>query len=72
MKSHCFHIHCVYNVSVYVEIVTMTMWGAASNYSSEAEDSGTMTDKVTREALFLVGSKSRFGRAVRFNNRFVQ
>ena len=55
-----------------MKIVTMTMSGAASNYSSEAEDSGTMTDQVTREAMFLVGSKSRFGRAVRVNNRFVQ
>ena len=45
---------------------------AASNYSSDAEDSGTMMGEVTREALFLVGSKSRFGRAVRSNNRFVQ
>jgi len=45
---------------------------AASNYSSEAEDSRTMTSEVTREAMFLVGSKSRFGRVVRFNNRFVQ
>ena len=48
------------------------MWGGASNYSSEAEDSGTMTDEVTREAMLIVGSKSRFGHAVRFNNRFVQ
>ena len=70
MKNHYFHIHCVYNVYVNVKIVTMTMSGAASNYSREAED--TMTDEVTREAMFLVGSKSRFGRAVRFNNRFVQ
>ena len=53
-------------------IVTMTMSGAASTYSSKAEDSGTVTDEVTREAMFLVGSKSRFGRVVRFNNRFVQ
>ena len=72
MKNHYFHIHCVYNVYVYVKIVTMTMWGAASNYSSETEDCGTMTDEVTREVMFLVGSKSRFDRAVRFNNRFVQ
>ena len=45
---------------------------AGSNYSSEAEDSCTMTSEVTREAMFLVGSKSRFSRVVRLNNRFVQ
>ena len=55
---------------MYVKIVAMR--GAASNYSSETEDSGTMTDEVTREAMFLVGLKSRFGLAVRFNNPFVQ
>ena len=32
----------------------------------------TDTSKLTREVFFLIGSRSRFGRAVRFNGRFVQ
>ena len=32
----------------------------------------TDTPELTREVFFLIGSRSRFGRAVRFNGRFVQ
>lgn len=50
--------------------------GESEDHESEDDDpqpsSSTETAQLSSEALFLIGSRSRFGRPVRFNRRFIE